>query len=79
MTLKMMPLCGVAAFAVLVPVVAHAHVSVWPRESSAGATERYTVRVPTEGKVYDDGCRTRGACGRRGRSRGHAEGMEARD
>ena len=51
MTLKMMPLCGVAAFAVLVPVVAHAHVSVWPRESSAGATEKYTVRVPTEGKV----------------------------
>jgi uncharacterized protein YcnI len=28
-----------------------AHVTVWPRESRAGAGERYTVRVPTEGKV----------------------------
>ena len=28
-----------------------AHVTVWPRESPAGAGERYTVRVPTEGKV----------------------------
>lgn len=30
---------------------AEAHVTVWPRESRAGAGERYTVRVPTEGKV----------------------------
>jgi len=28
-----------------------AHVTVWPRESAPGASERYTVRVPTEGKV----------------------------
>ncbi|MCM3879985.1 MAG: hypothetical protein ND807_07750 [Vicinamibacterales bacterium] len=28
-----------------------AHVTVWPRESTAGGAERYTVRVPTEGKV----------------------------
>jgi uncharacterized protein YcnI len=28
-----------------------AHVTVWPRESRAGASEKYTVRVPTEGKV----------------------------
>ena len=28
-----------------------AHVTVWPQESKAGAGERYTVRVPTEGKV----------------------------
>lgn len=28
-----------------------AHVTVSPRESRAGASERYTVRVPTEGKV----------------------------
>jgi len=28
-----------------------AHVTVWPRESQAGAGERYTVRVPTEGQV----------------------------
>src|SRR5581483_5540064 len=30
---------------------AHAHVTVRPRESKAGAAETYTVRVPTEGKV----------------------------
>ena len=33
------------------PSLALAHVSVRPRESKAGAEERYTVRVPTEGTV----------------------------
>jgi len=37
-------LCAAAA-------VASAHVTVWPRESRVGAYEKYTVRVPTEGKV----------------------------
>ena len=37
--------------ALLMPVMAYAHVSVWPRQSNAGGNERYTVRVPTEGKV----------------------------
>ena len=37
--------------ALLVATVAQAHVSVRPRESKAGATEKYTFRVPTEGKV----------------------------
>jgi uncharacterized protein YcnI len=32
-------------------VLVKAHVTVVPRESQAGATERYTVRVPTEGQV----------------------------
>ena len=40
-----------AAFALLVAAAAEAHVTVRPRESKAGATETYTVRVPTEGKV----------------------------
>lgn len=31
--------------------VVDAHVTVVPRESPAGAVERYTVRVPTEGQV----------------------------
>jgi uncharacterized protein YcnI len=35
----------------LTGAVAQAHVTVWPRESPAGAGERYTVRVPTEGQV----------------------------
>jgi uncharacterized protein YcnI len=42
---------AMVALAFLVPAVAQAHVSIWPRDSSAGATEKYTVRVPTEGKV----------------------------
>lgn len=31
--------------------IASAHVTVWPRDSRAGAYEKYTVRVPTEGDV----------------------------
>lgn len=41
----------IAASLVLAPAIVDAHVTVWPRESKAGAGERYTVRVPTEGKV----------------------------
>ena len=42
----------IAALAlVLTASVAQAHVSVRPRESKPGATEKYIVRVPTEGKV----------------------------
>jgi uncharacterized protein YcnI len=36
---------------VMVPSLALAHVTIAPRESMAGATEKYTVRVPTESKV----------------------------
>ena len=35
----------------LVASAAQAHVSVRPRESKPGVTEKYIVRVPTEGKV----------------------------
>jgi uncharacterized protein YcnI len=31
--------------------IVSAHVTVVPRESQAGAVERYTIRVPTEGQV----------------------------
>ncbi len=44
----------VASVAVLIVggvVSAAAHVVVLPRKSTAGADERYTVRVPTEGEV----------------------------
>ena len=40
-----------AALFLLLPAAVYAHVSVWPRESTAGATEKYVVRVPAEGKV----------------------------
>jgi uncharacterized protein YcnI len=41
--------------AVVVPAVVYGHVSISPRQSAAGATEKYTVRVPTEGKVMTVG------------------------
>jgi uncharacterized protein YcnI len=37
--------------ALLYPIVVRAHVTITPRQSTAGATEKYTVRIPTEGKV----------------------------
>lgn len=40
-----------AALLLVVPALAQAHVSITPRSSAAGATEKYTVRIPTEGKV----------------------------
>jgi uncharacterized protein YcnI len=51
MRIQFVRLCSVVGLALLVPAAAQAHVSIWPRESAQGATERYTVRVPTEGKV----------------------------
>ena len=36
---------------VLTASIVHAHVTVLPKESQAGAVERYTIRVPTEGQV----------------------------
>ena len=33
------------------PTIAGAHVSVTPRQSTVGATEKYVVRIPTESKV----------------------------
>ena len=40
-----------AALLATLPSITHAHVTVAPRLSTAGATEKYVVRVPTEGKV----------------------------
>ena len=41
-------LCAAGA---LVPSVANAHVTVWPRSAARGAFERYVVRVPNERTV----------------------------
>ncbi|PYP80994.1 MAG: hypothetical protein DMD35_02870 [Gemmatimonadetes bacterium] len=38
----------VCAAGALVPAVANAHVTVWPRSAARGAFERYVVRVPNE-------------------------------
>ncbi len=35
----------------LFATAAQAHTSIWPRQSVQGATEKYTIRIPTEGKV----------------------------
>lgn len=40
-----------AAAVLLVPAVAEAHVTVWPKESAAKAWEKYEVRVPNEKQV----------------------------
>lgn len=40
-----------AAALALLPTFALAHVSIAPRESMAGSVQKYTVNVPTEGKV----------------------------
>lgn len=44
-------LCLITLAALLAPALAGAHVTVRPRESKPGVEERYTVRVPAEGKV----------------------------
>ena len=42
---------AIVAFVVFAATTVGAHVTVVPRESQAGAEQRYTVRVPTEGQV----------------------------
>jgi uncharacterized protein YcnI len=44
-----------AAVVVLFPMALQAHVSITPRQSTTGATEKYTIRIPTEGKVATTG------------------------
>ncbi len=46
-----LPIASVVAAVLLCALPAWAHVTVAPRESRPGVSERYTVRVPTEGKV----------------------------
>jgi uncharacterized protein YcnI len=55
MTTKTIRLTLAALLTLLIPAPARAHVSISPRESTAGATEKYVVRVPTEGKVTTTG------------------------
>ncbi len=49
--MKMIIGAAATALALLIAASANAHVSITPRQSTHGATERYTVRIPTEGKV----------------------------
>jgi uncharacterized protein YcnI len=43
--------CVVAAIALMISGVAEAHITIAPNQSMAGATEKYVLRVPSEGKV----------------------------
>ena len=47
---RRLPVVAIAV-TLLWPLMVEAHVSITPRSSSAGATEKYVVRIPTEGKV----------------------------
>ena len=51
MTTTLARWCGAGLLALLLPVTGYAHVSITPRASTHGATEKYTVRIPSEGKV----------------------------
>jgi uncharacterized protein YcnI len=42
---------AIVALWLMLPALAQAHVSITPRQSVQGATERYLVRIPTEGTV----------------------------
>ena len=55
MMTKTVRMLGAATLALLLSAAVQAHVSITPRESTAGATEKYVVRVPTEGKVTTTG------------------------
>ncbi len=46
---------GVGAVVLGAASVVSAHVTIWPKASQAGGSERYTIRVPTEGKVATSG------------------------
>ncbi len=41
----------VIAFALFIPMFVQAHVTINPRASTQSATQRYTVRIPTEDEV----------------------------
>ena len=45
------PICTTVLIASLTAAIAEAHITIAPRESMAGATEKYVLRVPTEGTV----------------------------
>ena len=51
MTTTFARLCVAAIVVAAIPSVAHAHITIAPTQSMAGATEKYVLRVPSEGKV----------------------------
>ncbi len=44
-----------AVLALMIPAIAQSHTTIAPRQSTQGATVKYTVRIPTEGDVATTG------------------------
>jgi uncharacterized protein YcnI len=55
MEMRRTSMCVALAAITMLPIAANAHVSITPRQSTTGATEKYTIRIPTEGKVATTG------------------------
>jgi uncharacterized protein YcnI len=51
MTMTLIRICIAAALITAASAVVDAHITIAPNQSMAGATEKYTLRVPSEGKV----------------------------
>ncbi|MDO8631040.1 MAG: DUF1775 domain-containing protein [Phycisphaerales bacterium] len=51
MTTTFARLCIAAVITAISPSAAYAHITIAPNQSMAGATEKYVLRVPSEGKV----------------------------
>src|SRR5882672_4895902 len=53
--MAVLSLAAAAAVHLLSSGIAQGHTTIWPRESMAGAMEKYTVRVPAESQVMSKG------------------------
>jgi uncharacterized protein YcnI len=51
MNLSVKQICLAAALAAMTAAAAEAHIVIAPNQSTQGATEKFTLRVPTEGTV----------------------------
>jgi uncharacterized protein YcnI len=58
----------IIALGIPIPAAAGAHVTVWPQKSTAGAHEKYEVRVPNEKQVDTIGIEVRFPAGLRATS-----------
>lgn len=55
MNMRARSIVALVSALLLSPMVSEAHVSITPRASTHGATQRYTIMIPTEGKVVTTG------------------------
>jgi uncharacterized protein YcnI len=55
MNMRARSIVALVSALLLSPMVSEAHVSITPRAATHGATQRYTIMIPTEGKVVTTG------------------------